>query len=115
MTDLGTLGGQSSQAYDINSFGQVVGWAETGIANRKHAFITGPDGDGITDLNSLITLENGIFFSDATGINDSGQIIANASDGQAYLLSPVPEPETYAMLLAGLGLMGFMGRRKKIA
>lgn len=26
---------------------------------------------------------------------------------------PVPEPETYAMLLAGLGLLSFMGRRRK--
>jgi len=26
----------------------------------------------------------------------------------------VPEPETYAMFLAGLGLMGFMSRRKKL-
>ena len=31
------------------------------------------------------------------------------------VLSPVPEPESYAMLLAGLGLMGFMVRRKKNA
>lgn len=113
MTDLGTLGGQSSQAFDINSFGQVVGWAETGIANRRHAFITGADGGGMTDLNSLVKLEDGIFLSDATGINDSGQIIANASNGRAYLLSPVPEPETYAMFLAGLGLMGFMARRRQ--
>lgn len=27
--------------------------------------------------------------------------------------APVPEPETYAMLLAGLGLLGFMARRRK--
>jgi len=27
--------------------------------------------------------------------------------------SPVPEPETYAMLLAGLGLMGFVARRRR--
>lgn len=27
--------------------------------------------------------------------------------------SPVPEPETYAMMLAGLGLLGTMARRKK--
>jgi hypothetical protein len=28
-------------------------------------------------------------------------------------ISPVPEPETYAMLLVGLGLIGFMARRRK--
>lgn len=32
---------------------------------------------------------------------------------QATVLSPVPEPESYAMLLAGLGLIGFMVRRIK--
>lgn len=30
-------------------------------------------------------------------------------------ISPVPEPETYAMLLAGLGLLGFTMRRKNKA
>ncbi|WP_229259449.1 choice-of-anchor E domain-containing protein [Duganella aceris] len=29
--------------------------------------------------------------------------------------APVPEPETYAMLLAGLGLVGFAARRRKSA
>lgn len=29
--------------------------------------------------------------------------------------SPVPEPETYAMMLAGLGLLGFIARRRKKA
>jgi probable HAF family extracellular repeat protein len=117
MTDLGTFGGQSSAATDINSNGQVVGWAETGIGNQRHAFVTGPNGAGMTDLNSLVHLGNGTFLYDANGINDRGQIIANASDGHSYLLTlaPVPEPDTYAMLLAGLGLMGFMARRKRKA
>jgi hypothetical protein len=29
------------------------------------------------------------------------------------LAGPIPEPETYAMLLAGLGLMGFVARRRQ--
>lgn len=32
---------------------------------------------------------------------------------QVSLTAAVPEPETYAMMLAGLGLVGFMARRKK--
>jgi hypothetical protein len=28
--------------------------------------------------------------------------------------APVPEAETYAMLLAGLGLVGFAARRKRV-
>lgn len=30
-----------------------------------------------------------------------------------YALAPIPEPETYAMMLAGLGLLGFVVRRRK--
>jgi hypothetical protein len=32
-----------------------------------------------------------------------------------FALAPVPEPETYAMMAAGLGLLGFMARRRKSA
>ena len=38
-------------------------------------------------------------------------------DGDVAYVSPIvaaiPEPETYTMLLAGLGLLGFMARRRK--
>ncbi|WP_199538830.1 MULTISPECIES: FxDxF family PEP-CTERM protein [unclassified Duganella] len=32
---------------------------------------------------------------------------------RSYATTPVPEPETYGMLLAGLGLIGFIARRRR--
>jgi hypothetical protein len=37
----------------------------------------------------------------------------SASYAGAMAVSPIPEPETYAMMMAGLGLVGFMARRRK--
>jgi hypothetical protein len=41
--------------------------------------------------------------------------IANEVSGTTtvYSLAPVPEPETYALMLAGLALIGFMARRRR--
>jgi len=38
---------------------------------------------------------------------------ATASYGGNIVAAPVPEPETYAMLLAGLGVVGFLARRRQ--
>ena len=40
---------------------------------------------------------------------DAGTILASVNN---VTVTPVPEPETYAMLLAGLGLVGFAARRR---
>jgi len=46
----------------------------------------------------------------------SSGVFSGPGQSQLYLMpTPVPEPETYAMLLAGLGLMGFMARRRRQA
>lgn len=37
------------------------------------------------------------------------------TDNHSYIAAaPIPEPETYAMLLAGLGMLGFAARRRKL-
>ena len=43
--------------------------------------------------------------------NGNGDGYYGVSEFQAFG-APVPEPETYVMLLVGLGLLGFVGRRK---
>ncbi len=47
----------------------------------------------------------------------SGTMVSNTSGsfGGSVMLNPVPEPETYGMLLAGLGVMGFLARRRRAA
>jgi hypothetical protein len=39
---------------------------------------------------------------------------ATTSSGQPLVFAPVPEPEVYAMMLTGLGLLGFTVRRSKL-
>lgn len=39
--------------------------------------------------------------------------IAPASYGGTITVTPIPEPEIYAMMAAGLGIMGWFGRRRK--
>ena len=65
--DLGTLGGTSSTAFGVNASGQVAGSAMS--SDRfNHAFITGPDGAGMTRL------ADGGLGSNGYGINDLGQV-----------------------------------------
>src|SRR5439155_27010806 len=64
--DLGTLGGVSSTAQDINEHGQIVGQSQT-AAGETHAFLIT---DGV--MQELGTL--GRTFSTADDINDGRQV-----------------------------------------
>jgi probable HAF family extracellular repeat protein len=71
LIDLGTLGGLSAQAYDINELGHVVGYATT-PSSQAHAFLW-QDG-AMTDLGTL-----GGPHSSGLAINEANQVAGRAT------------------------------------
>lgn len=113
----GNLGGSgqygpisSSDALAVNELGQVAGRFSNGLTMQSYAFITGANGQRVVNLDSLFTLGDGDHFIYATGVNELGQFIANTEMGHAYLISPIPEPATLALWIAGLLLIASAGR-----
>ena len=77
-------------ASGINDAGQVVGGSFT-AAGAQHAFITGPNGVGMTDLG---TLGGGDSF--ASGINDAGQVVGGLTRPQVFGMPLSPAPMAWA-------------------
>jgi probable HAF family extracellular repeat protein len=96
--DLGAVpGAVSTQATGINGLGQIVGTAIFPVRSY-HPFRPGKhvgfivSGGSLVDLNTLVPANSGFTITDAVGINDSGQILCDATNASGYehaiLLTP---------------------------
>ncbi len=88
------------------SFDQV--YSLTDLATYRAAFVTANGGTAATAAVALLTnMQNGLtYFNIHTSAFGGGEI-----RGQ---LAPIPEPATWAMMLAGFGLAGAALRRRRV-
>ncbi|HEU4709026.1 MAG TPA: PEP-CTERM sorting domain-containing protein [Methylophilaceae bacterium] len=113
--------GSYADALDINNHGQIVGQSGSPFDPGADSLAVIWDKGKMYDLSGYINphlVEDGWAMLLASSINDKGQIIGfgfnrvtNVSG--TFLLTPIPEPETYAMFTAGLGVISLVARRRK--
>lgn len=77
------------------AYGSLVGRIGSG-----DYFLIGSSYNGIASTSGVLNL----FYWDSNNYDNSGSVVAT--------VAAVPEPETYALLLAGLGAVVFMARRR---
>lgn len=118
--DLGSLG-TDSLVSGVNSAGQIVGEYLSATGYRSFIYDTA---HGMRDLASTLDPALGLTLWGGGKINDAGQILTNGAVSTSFGLqshaliltpiSPVTEPESYALLLAGIGVIAAARRKPKL-
>ena len=142
VTDIGAPGqsgswydGTGDHGYNTASTGEMAHLWYDELGNKGYADTAGnypQPGWGLTNTGPFSNVQSGYYWSGTEYALDSnvawvfntgnGSQIAwgkgsgmrawAVRDGNSVAVSAVPEPATYAMLLAGLGLLGFTARRR---
>jgi hypothetical protein len=95
-THIGTNFGLHSQGNLSAAYGTLVGQIGGG-----DFFVIGTSFSGTASATGTLKL----FYWDSNNFDNTASITAN--------VNAVPEPETYALMLAGLGVVGFLARRRR--
>ncbi len=115
---------RADHAHFSLSYFDVGGWAQIPVGSPGPLVVTGYSG-APTPLSLSIAfprgsfVEGGVTTSLFTNLESLTMRIDGYPNKTVYVaidnlvLTPVPEPETYALLLAGLGLLTVIGRRRK--
>ncbi len=102
-TNFGLMFGLNATLYSLSSGApQYMGGSNT------PAF-----GSSFVNLASSAPLPAGSYELRISGFGLPGGYYSGRMTLAPTTTVPIPEPETYAMILAGLGLMGFVARRRK--
>lgn len=96
----GTLIGQDWGMVTINGFTAPYG-ALVGQIGNGSLFLVGTQYSGVASSSGILNL----YYFDTNGSDNSNSIMAT--------VTAVPEPASAALVLAGLGVVGFVGSRRK--
>jgi probable HAF family extracellular repeat protein len=140
-TDLTIPGSSFTVLSAINNRGQVAGYYQPRDAPWPYTYAAMWNGATAVDLNSLLRPDSvaaGWVLTGAAGINDEGVIVGSAfnrfncpgdacidygfvlslsdlTDQALDITAAVPEPSTYALMLAGLAAIGLWTQRRRAA
>ena len=109
--------------YDlVRDFGGTSGGVHTFPGSTFNATATYSDAPTLALFSGVGLAHLGLDATTASSVvgtsGNTSSLVLPSFDSYAkvtytYTAAPVPEPETYAMLLAGLGLVGFAARKRK--
>jgi len=106
---LGDLKGATTFDFGKTLYGDTVIGVHYGVIKVG----SGKDATNYNDVTAFYRLDAGT--EGLLKIINNIDSISNATLYRSGVMAPVPEPETYAMLLAGLGMVGLIARRRKQA
>ena len=105
-----TVASNLSQAYA----GRAVAYGSTGRINGQGHVSMGNLDEELTVVQQQMGATQAAAPSFSTlGLNGNFKFNMNSTTGALEFVVPVPEADSYAMLLAGLGVVGLVARRRK--